>query len=160
MASVREPRIVVGVTDSVGSRWALAWAVGTARRSGLPLRLVTTLPAATRGEYALVTEEEHRSAAHALVTALLAEVCGDTPTDVHIERLVVIDTPGRALVTAAGSGDLLVIGSSGRLAGPTRRYCARRTRCPLVVVPQPDMGDLLGAPFNTEGPAPRFRQAR
>jgi hypothetical protein len=81
MAGVREPRIVVGVTDSVGSRWALA-------------------------------------------------------------------------------GDLLVIGSSGRLAGPTRRYCARRTRCPLVVVPQPNVGDLLGAPFKTEGRAPRSREVR
>ncbi|MEV4536624.1 universal stress protein [Asanoa sp. NPDC049518] len=160
MAGSRGPRIVVGVTDSVGSRWALAWAVGTARRTGHPLRVVTALPAATRAEYALVTEQEHRHAAHALVTALIAEVCGGVPADVPIERLVVVDTPGRALVRAAGSVDLLVIGSTGRLTGPTRRYCARRTHCPLVVVPRPDVEDLLGSQLKPAGRSSRSRDAR
>jgi nucleotide-binding universal stress UspA family protein len=139
--------VVVGVTDSAASRWALAWAVGTARRTGMALKVVVAFQSAPTSGYAMVTFHDQREAAKELIAGLFNEVCGGFPPDLRVQRLLVLEAPGRALVAAAGPGDLLVIGSSGRFGGATRRYCARRTRCPLVVVPSPDAGDLLGTPI-------------
>jgi hypothetical protein len=69
------------------------------------------------------------------------------PEDLTIHTFYALDLPGRALTNSAGAADLLVIGSSGGITGATRRYCARHTRCPLVVVPRGDAGELLGSPI-------------
>lgn len=73
------------------------------------------------------------------------------PADVSVRVAHVADTPGRALTETAGASDLLVIGSGGGgpLRGGTRRYCTRHTRCPLVIVPRPDAGELLGSPVRS-----------
>ncbi|HEX2355508.1 MAG TPA: hypothetical protein VHI50_03470 [Micromonosporaceae bacterium] len=47
------------------------------------------------------------------------------------------------------AGGLLEIGSSGRWRGRTRAFCARHARCPIVVVPRPDVAGLLGAAIPT-----------
>lgn len=141
------PGVVVGITDSDGSRWALAWAVGAARRYGLPLTVVTAFSATASALYATAVIDSQRQAAEHLVQALFDEVCGGTPDDLTVQMLYALDVPGRALTNAAGAADLLVIGSSGGITGATRRYCARHTRCPLVVVPRGDAAELLGSPI-------------
>jgi nucleotide-binding universal stress UspA family protein len=127
----------------------LAWAVGTARRYGMPLLLVAAYrPPTSGGPYGPViaaVEDDVR----AVVDEAFREVCGGRPEDLRVDVAYVMSSAGPALVAAAGAGDLLVIGSSGRRWGPTRRYCARRARCPLVIVPCPDAGDLIGQPVRT-----------
>ena len=66
--------------------------------------------------------------------------------DVPIRSVIVRGFAGAVLVEgAARPGDLLVVGSGrrGRLArlrrGSVRRYCLAHARCPVLVVPQPDM---------------------
>jgi len=141
--------VVVGVNGSPASQWALAWALGTARRYGVPLTVVAAyMPPTSGGMYGPVgaaVEEDART----VVEEAFRDVCGGRPDDVRIDVTCVMSTAGRALVSAAGPGDLLVIGSRGRLRGPTRRYCARRARCPVVIVPSPDAADLIGHPVRT-----------
>jgi nucleotide-binding universal stress UspA family protein len=144
------PRVVVGVTASAASRWALAWAVGTARRYGMPLTVVAAFaPPATAGQYGVAVAVVGREDAKAVVDQAFVEVCGGMPDDLRVEVTCVMASAGRALTSTAGVGDLLVIGSSGRLRGATRRFCARHTPCPLVIVPCPDASDLLGRPVRT-----------
>jgi nucleotide-binding universal stress UspA family protein len=143
------PRLVVGVKDSAASRWALAWAVGTARRSQMPMIVVNAFgPVSTTARTYLPIDEQHTAAAD-FVESLIDEVCGGRPTDVSIDVCTVDDLAGRALVEIARADDLLVIGSGGNVFGRTRGYCARHTRCPLMVVPEPDPGELLGTPIHT-----------
>jgi hypothetical protein len=47
----REPGVVVGVTDSPASGWALAAAVGAARRHRVPLTVVVAFVAHPPGRY-------------------------------------------------------------------------------------------------------------
>ena len=146
------PHVVVGVTGSAASRWALAWAVGTARRYEMPLTVVTAFaPPAMAGQYGVAVTVVGREDAKAVIDQALVEVCGGMPDDLRIEITCVMASAGRALTSTAGVGDLLVIGSGGRLGGATRRFCARHTRCPLVIVPCPDAGELLGSPVRTVG---------
>jgi nucleotide-binding universal stress UspA family protein len=141
------PGVVVGITDSDGSRWALAWAVGAARRYGLPLTVVTAFSATASALYGTAMIDSQRQAAEHRVQSLFDEVCGGVPDDLTVQTCYALDLPGRALTNAAGAADLLVIGSSGGITGATRRYCARHTRCPLVVVPRGDAAELLGSPI-------------
>lgn len=144
------PRVVVGVTGSPASRWALAWAVGTARRYAMRLTVVAAYgPPATGGQFGGVAVGSGREEAEAAVDAAFRDVCGGLPDVEVVEVTCVRAHAGRALTSAAGAGDLLVIGSGGRWRGATRRYCARHTRCPMVIVPCPDAGDLLGSPIRT-----------
>lgn len=147
-ASRAGPRVVVGVTDSVASRWALAWSLGLARRRRMPLKVVVAYAAQARDGYRRALADGKREIADALVRGLFEEVSDGVPTDVSVEVVVVADSPGRALTKAARAIDLLVIGSGGGLRGRTRSYCARHTRSPLVVVPCPEIGDLLGSPVD------------
>ncbi|MFB9235691.1 universal stress protein [Plantactinospora siamensis] len=140
------PRVVVGVTDSKGSRWALAWAVGAARRYGLPLTVVCAYSTTVAAVHPLPVHDCQREAAEEVVRLLFAEVCGGVPADVPVAAVYAMDLPGRALTETAHAEDLLVIGTSGGLGGGTRRYCARHTRCPLVVVPRAEAAELLGSP--------------
>jgi nucleotide-binding universal stress UspA family protein len=143
------PRLVVGVRDSAASRWALAWAVGAARQYQMPLTVVSAFgPVSTTARTYLPIDEQHAAAAD-FVEALIDEVCGAHPSDIAIDLCTVDESAGRALVEVAHASDLLVIGSGGSVFGRTRRYCARHTPCPLVIVPQPDAGELLGTPIRT-----------
>ena len=138
--------VVVGVSGSPASRWALAWALGTARRYGVTLTVVTAyMPPTAGGPYGSMGAGLGEDA-RAVVEEAFRDVCGGQPDDVRVEVACVMSGTGWALIEAAGPGDLLVIGSSGRLWGPTRRHCARHARCPLVIVPCPDAGDLIGHP--------------
>jgi len=65
---------------------------------------------------------------------------------VAIRSVIARGFAGSVLVEeAARPGDLLVVGFGrrGRLArlrrGSVRRYCLAHARCPVLVVPQPDM---------------------
>jgi nucleotide-binding universal stress UspA family protein len=155
------PRIVAGVSGSPASHWALAWALGTARRYGLPLTVVSTYPPPVVGaQYGMVAVAVGEESARAVVDQAFRAVCDGRPADVPIKVKYVMGHPGRALTSTAGAGDLLVIGSSGRLRGATRRFCARHTRGPLVIVPCADASELLGTPVRTARRIERKRATR
>lgn len=134
MSPTPSRRIVVGVDESPTAAAALRWAVLEAARLGDVVEAVHVrrgpLASALLGaEHAL--EELELSIAHAL-----SGQSGEVP----IRR--VLDGPvGPALVTAAATADLLVIGGSRRgpvgeaLAGSVGHHCVRHASCPVVVVP-------------------------
>jgi nucleotide-binding universal stress UspA family protein len=80
---------------------------------------------------------------HALIRTAVAEAVGSMPRDVSIERQVICGRPAAELARLAYGGDLLVLGSRHRgwlrrlAPGSVARSVARRTRCPVVIVPEP-----------------------
>jgi nucleotide-binding universal stress UspA family protein len=141
-------RVVVGVGDSVASLQALRYAVAEARRRRARLVAVRSwqLPSSWTGAHAVWWGHELAGEARVALHAAFHAALGGLPTDVRAQMLVVRDAPGPALVASADRPtDLLVIGGStrGRGLAPARTsaawYCARHGRCPLVVVPPPDL---------------------
>lgn len=147
----KTPRVVVGVDDSQGARWALAWAVGEARLRGLPLLVVHAVRPPRAGYWAgnvpvpsdVATLRRECTTA---VRSLLAEMT--IPPDMEVTTTCPYGHPGAALTRLAGEGDLLVIGRGARgllshlITGSVQRHCARRARATLVVVPTPSLPPL------------------
>ena len=106
----RVPRLIVGISRSPASWWALAWAVGEARRRGARLLLVNVFrPPANLAAY------ETGPGAFG------------TPRDPYADHVA----HGYALIrTAIGP-------PPGRWRGP-----ARRSACPVVIVPEPPPSSL------------------
>jgi nucleotide-binding universal stress UspA family protein len=87
---------------------------------------------------ATIRAEEGR----ALIAACLHEAVGGIPSDVTVSVVVAVGKPGPELLAQAWrDDDLLVLGTRGgrrwhhlRRASVSR-YCTRRARCPVLVVP-------------------------
>jgi nucleotide-binding universal stress UspA family protein len=151
--TARIPCLIVGVSGSRASWWALAWAVGEARRRGARL-LVVHVFRPPAGGYMVQTgpgvfvsfpdPTQGRAAhGHALIRTAIAEAVGSMPGDVSTERQVISGRPAAELARLAYGGDLLVLGSRHRgwlrrlAPGSVARSVARRTCCPVVIVPEP-----------------------
>jgi nucleotide-binding universal stress UspA family protein len=74
------------------------------------------------------------------------QALGGYPTEVEVQPEIIRGAAGAALVqTACGDGDLLVVGSGHRrlgqrrVSGPTTRYCLTHARCPVLLVPPPEL---------------------
>jgi nucleotide-binding universal stress UspA family protein len=147
------PRLVVGIDRSRASWWALAWAVGEARRREASLLLVHVFhppaapnPAAyVQGDLGAPRDLYADCVAYgeALVEAAIGQAVGRMPPDVRMEQRVIVGWPPAELARLASGGDLLVLGSRRRgwlrrlAPGSVARACARRATCPVVVVPEP-----------------------
>ena len=149
----RVPRVVVGISRSRASWWALAWAVGEARRRGARLLLVHVFsppvaPAAADYRHAgfgtcrdLYADRVAHS--NALILTAIRQALGWMPGDVAVEQQTISGRPAAELASLAWGGDLLVLGSRRRgwlrrlAPGSVARACARRARCPVVIVPEP-----------------------
>ena len=134
---------IVGVDGSFGSRSALDWALANA-----PLHdaEVTVLHAHQQGAAARVLSAVHAgreaesgttgTALHEL-DASIADLVGDRP----IERRVISGHAGRALLEAAATATLLVVGRHGAGSawqhglGSVSRHCVLHAAVPTVVVP-------------------------
>jgi nucleotide-binding universal stress UspA family protein len=144
-------RIVVGVDGSEHGRAALLWAAEEARLRGARLVAVhawTYTPPAPIGEPGLVpmpgsdlADElrlEQEAAERALADTI--EVALGDGRGVELERLLVEDAAGDALVHAAHDADLVVVGSRGRgglkaaLLGSVSSHVVHHAPCPVVVV--------------------------
>jgi len=157
----RVPRVVVGISRSRASWWALAWAVGEARRRGARLLLVHVFsppvaPAAadyrqagfgtSRDLYA-----DRVAHSNALILTAIRQAVGRMPGDVAVEQQAISGRPAAELASLAWGGDLLVLGSRRRgwlrrlAPGSVARACARRARCPVVIVPEPWPNALLAS---------------
>jgi nucleotide-binding universal stress UspA family protein len=154
----RVPQVVVGISRSRASWWALAWAVGEARNRGMRLLLVHVFrpPVAPdaedygRGGFGTPRDPYAERTAHgnALIATAIREAVGQMPGDVAMEHQVICGRPAVELASLAWGGDLLVLGSRHRgwlrrlAPGSVARACARRARCPVVTVPEPPPSTL------------------
>jgi nucleotide-binding universal stress UspA family protein len=157
----RIPRLVVGISRSHASWWALAWAVGEARRRGARLVLVNVFRppfAAPAPDPALGylgppgDPYAYRLArSNALILTAIDQAVGQMPSDVLMEQQIVSGRPAPELARLAMGSDLLVLGSRRRgglrrlAPGSVARACARRTECLVVIVPQPSPEALPAA---------------
>ncbi|MFJ3639746.1 universal stress protein [Streptomyces sp. NPDC090108] len=145
--AIPAPRVVVGVSGSLGSVAALCRAAGEARLRGAELWPVLAweppggeLAARRSPAAAVMAGEWQRLARERLVTALAETFGGDGPGS-PMTALVVRGDPGRALVEIAGRDGVLVVGAGrrGRLCRALRpsvsRYCLARAACPVLAVP-------------------------
>ena len=127
------PRVIVGVDDSVSGLAALRFAVGEARRRGLPLHAVRALTFLDGGE-------------NGRIDAAFAKAFGGLPRGVEVHRELLPAPAARMIAAWAGRpGDVLILGARRRgwwrflRTGSVGRACLRAARCPVLIVPGPEM---------------------
>lgn len=142
------PRVVVGVSGSLGSLAALHRAVTEARERGAELLPVLAWEP-PGGEHGYRRSPcppllaAVRDAAEQRLHRALDEAFGGNAPRVPLRPVVIRGETGPALVDVADRpGDLLVLGQSGgllrrRLRRSVSAYCARRAGCPVLTVPVP-----------------------
>lgn len=149
----RVPRLIVGISRSPASWWALAWAVGETRQRRARLLLVHVFrppvapPASDYGQGLFGTPRDPYSDrlahANALIQTAIRQAVGRMPDGVPMEQCAVAGRPAAELAGLASGGDVLVLGSRHRgwlrrlAPGSVARACARRSDCPVVIVPEP-----------------------
>ncbi|MFE6993199.1 universal stress protein [Streptomyces pharetrae] len=152
------PRVVVGVSGSLGSLTALARAAAEARRRGTELWPVLAweppggeLSARRTTAAAVLTEDWERLAGERLRTAL-SDVLGSPDLQLPGQALLAREAPGPALVRIAEREDEpLVVSAGGRgrlrraLWPSVSRYCLARARCPVLAVPPSPLQPTLAA---------------
>ncbi|MER5941150.1 universal stress protein [Streptomyces sp. NPDC001928] len=152
------PRVVVGVSGSLGSLAALARGAEEARRRGAELWPVLAWQppggdlAARRGPGAsLLTDEWQRLARERLV-GVLKDALGDTGPGVWMYALVAQGSAGLALVEVADrEDDILVVGAGRRslwhraCCRSVTRYCLAHATCPVLAVPPSPLESELAA---------------
>ncbi|MGW3075770.1 MULTISPECIES: universal stress protein [unclassified Kitasatospora] len=137
---VREPpdtagvprEVVAGIDTDDPAEAALAFARLSALAADAPLRVVHAWtppwdwPLRPAAERALAAEKQERALADLLAWE------PDPPAVPDVRQARAAD----ALVAAAGSAGLLVLGRRGHRLGPVTRAVLRRVRCPVAVVPR------------------------
>lgn len=134
------PVVVVGVDGSTYSKEALAWAADQAARTQGRLEVVMCWRQPVNPGFAVdYSDVDFEKEAGRHLDAVLSEVLGETPA-APVEKRVVEGHAAPALVDAARTADLLVVGSRGHgafaemLVGSTSLYCVNHAACPVVVV--------------------------
>jgi nucleotide-binding universal stress UspA family protein len=149
--------IVVGIDGSEHARAALRFAAEEARLRGARLLAVhawTFIPPAPIGEPGMIAIpagdlagdlQAERAAAEATLDRAVREALPDT-TGLQLERLLVEDEAGQAIVEAAKEADLVVVGTRARgtlaraLLGSVSEHVLRHAPCPVVIVRAPGQG--------------------
>jgi nucleotide-binding universal stress UspA family protein len=141
------PRVIVGVTGSVGNLQALRRATAEARLRGTGLLVVHAWlpPGGEMAERRFSVPELRQvwhDAAWRRIWDAFDTAFGGMPPEIQVEALVSYGDPGRVLVKAAAQeNDLLVIGAGRggalRRLLPRRvcRYCLGHAACPVLIVP-------------------------
>jgi nucleotide-binding universal stress UspA family protein len=141
--SSRGRRVVVGVSPSPSGLEALRFAVREADGRLAPLHVVRAWCLSTSVYEPVARHRRTEAAAEALHTVYGAfdEAMGGMPADLDIEVATPENRADLALLAVAGrSTDVLVLG--GRSGWPMSRIvkrCVRQARCPVVVVPPPEL---------------------
>ncbi|MFH8680823.1 universal stress protein [Streptomyces lydicus] len=148
-------RVVAGVSGSLGSLAALHRAADEARAARGELRVVLAWEPpggdiAHRGGPCPAPMAAWRRMAQDRLLTALDTAFGNAGPGVPLEPLVVLATPGKALLMAADRpDDLLVVGagSRGRLRRAVwpsvARYCIARACCPVLAVPPSPLRQAL-----------------
>ncbi|MEZ5102702.1 MAG: universal stress protein [Thermoleophilia bacterium] len=136
--------VVVGVDDSPGSVAALRFALREAALRGALLRVVHAWTVPALGEAAGMVPlllDDLRREEHAVLDRAIEQATDGGRPDVDLQRVLVEDPPGRALIEAAHDAQLVVVGSRGRggfaglLLGSVSQQVAHHAPCPVVIVP-------------------------
>jgi nucleotide-binding universal stress UspA family protein len=149
-------RVIAGIGGSPGSLTAIRFAEALARAyQAVLVPVLAWIPPG--GERAGLTQpsgylrQEWRELAHERMRAGLLAVWGEIPADPLVQPQVEEGLAGLVLVSVASQpGDILVIGAGRRgplhrLAGrPVSRYCAAHARCPVILVPPPELATRAG----------------
>lgn len=145
----QDPRIVVGVDDGAAASSGLRWAVAEAGRRSADLHVIRGLPA-PGGPEATDAGNAAVAAARDELEALLDKEARPELSADRVTAEVVAGDVGSALVAAANSAQLLVLGSTVReesvaaLSGSVARHATEHATCPVVLV-RPD------APLSGDG---------
>jgi nucleotide-binding universal stress UspA family protein len=146
MVEHSHPCVVVGVDDSLTGYAALRVAVGEARRRSTPLYAV-------RAENDGFPSADTRQITAAFLTAL-----GGFPRDVAVcQEICTMAAPQALVAVADDRRDLIVVGNSGKGAwhafrsGSVSRALVRRSRCPVLAVPAPEMAREMGRAVGRPG---------
>lgn len=135
---MRAPRIVVGIDGSPEATRALVWAASEARMRSATLEIVHV--DVFRHEVMELFGPDVLSSEKAILQDAAARARAVEPS-VVVETRLCEPPAGDALIAAGEEAALLVVGSSGagglkHLAlGSVSAECARRARCPVVIVP-------------------------
>jgi nucleotide-binding universal stress UspA family protein len=127
-SGVARRRIVVGIDGSSDAETALRWAASEARSRAATLQVVLAVP---EGHSSLAAGQE-------LVDAAVAAL---GVTGVTIEATAVEGRPAEVLIDAAGTADLLVVGTRGLgrarevIQGSVSHACAHRSPVPVAIIP-------------------------
>ncbi|MDJ1114425.1 universal stress protein [Microbacterium dauci] len=144
-------RIIVGVTGAPVSRRAVDWAVARAARTHQSVELI----AVVGGAVGAIGEAEVLGAAQTAAQQLLDDEAARVGGDVGTR--VASGNPVSVLVEASADAAMLVIGSDYRGAGtgPARGVHGMRiaagSKCPVVVVPDRDLGEGAGVVVGVDG---------
>lgn len=151
--AVAEPRVVVGLDDSVMSRAALTRGADEATRLGARLDLVVAFQPydswSPLYEVPLPPWGETREHAERRARRIVSEVLGEAADRLVIHVEAQQGVPGDVLVRAATGARLLVVGSlsrsrlEGMVLGSVALHCAIHAPCPVMIVhPQRDARDV------------------
>ncbi|MFV0320749.1 MAG: universal stress protein [Microbacterium sp.] len=146
--------IVVGVAKEPATRRAAGWAVARAAARGEQVELLGVVG----GAVGAVGEGELVAAAMAATQEMLdAEAHRHSESGVAIRTRVEVGDPVAALVDASKDAVLIVLGSDyrGPESGPARGSRGIRivadAACPVVVVPDLELGDRRGVVVGVDG---------
>ena len=141
------PRVIVGVTGTVGNLQALRRGMAEARLRGTGLLAVHAWlpPGGEMAERRFSVPELRQvwhDAAWRRVWDAFDAAFGGVPPQAQVEVLVTRGEPGRVLVKAACQDDDLLVIGAGRggalrrlLSRRVCRYCLSHAGCPVLVVP-------------------------
>ena len=143
-------RVIVGVSGSPASLRALRLAEHLARSRGADLLPVLAwLPPggdrADRSQPSAELRRIWREGACRRLQAALATAWGEEPSDLVVLPQVERGNAGRVLtILASQPDDVLVVGAGrrspfGRIWCTVCRYCIAHARCPVVLVPPPEL---------------------
>jgi nucleotide-binding universal stress UspA family protein len=165
-----DPRVVVGVDGSAGSRAALVEAWRTAVRRGADLDVVSVLPPPhqwSRPAPEVQRQDEVLADTEMRVRVLVDEVAAEVGTGPGRVRVrAVPGSPAGVLVGAAEGAEVLVVGSRGRGAvrsavlGSVALHCVAQARCPVEVVPERSVEHAAGVVVGVDGSAESFGALR
>jgi nucleotide-binding universal stress UspA family protein len=143
-------RVIVGVSGSPASLRALRLAEHLARSRGADLVpvLAWTPPGGDRADRSQPSPELRRMWREAACKRLqdaLAAAWGEEPSGLAVLPMVERGHAGRVLtILASAPDDVLVVGAGrrgalGRIRCTVCRYCIAHARCPVVLVPPPEL---------------------
>lgn len=147
MTETVNPRVIVGVDGSEGSKSALRWAADYARRGGGRLLAVGAwqYPTMYYGYAVALPDDDLAEETKRAVRATVTEVLGSEP-DIAVETRIAQGPAAEVLLDAASAADLLVVGSrghgafAGMLLGSVSSHVVHNALCPVVVVRPPKAG--------------------
>lgn len=147
MDSIRHLPVVVGLDDSPHGRAAIDLAAATARRKGLPLRLVHALEPVPYGDGLAGWTQDVPSQRQQAGETLMADAerhVRTTYPDLSVTTRMERSYPDALLLTESESAALLVLGSRGSggfadlRVGSTTLHVSSRAGCPVIAVREPE----------------------